>query len=241
MARGCVTILPFLLVHTASRRDDNLISVATSLGLDEGLARKALQPQSLGSVCFLSPAGQAVLLKAALTQRGERRINLVTTREEALEQIQGALERNLSSPERDGQGDFGGSNTITSGFAPLAEAVILNPYYLSSWGKKKVLGQCVEEGEGLGPRKELFELAARQLSERWRSPPKGLSSSPVKATARERTAEVDLVIGLSASDASERAFCSRVKAGWRLKVGGQTRILESVKVEEGIGGDDSSR
>lgn len=234
-------ILPFLLVLTVFRRDENLISVATSLGLDEGLARKALQPPSLASSCFLSPAGQAVLLKAGLTQRGERRINLVTTREEALEQIQGALERDLPPPDRDGRGDVGGSNTIASGVAPPAEALILNPYYLSSWGKKKVLGQCVEEGEGLGPRKELFELASRQLSERWRSPPTGLSSSPVKATARGRTAEVDLVISLSASDPPERAFYSRVKAGWRIKVGSQTRILESVEVEEGIGGDDSSR
>ncbi|CAM9322479.1 unnamed protein product, partial [Ectocarpus sp. 8 AP-2014] len=243
LSRVVCSLAPFILDADRPKveRDENLISVATSLGLDEGLARKALRPPSLASSCFLSPAGQAVLLKAALTQRGERRINLVTTREEALEQIQGALERDLPPPDRDGRGDVGGSNTIASGVAPPAEALILNPYYLSSWGNKKVLGQRVEEGEGLGPRKELFELASRQLSERWRSPPTGLSSSPMKATARGRTAEVDLVISLSASDAPERAFYSRVKGGWKIKVGGQTRILESVKVEEGIGGDDSSR
>ncbi|CAB1117847.1 unnamed protein product [Ectocarpus sp. CCAP 1310/34] len=243
LSRVVCSLAPFILDADRPKveRDENLISVATSLGLDEGLARKALRPQLLASSCFLSPAGQAVLLKAALTQRGERRINLVTTREEALEQIQGALERDLPPPDRDGQGDVGGSSTIASGVAPPAEALILNPYYLSSWGKKKILGQCVEEGEGLGPRKELFELAARQLSERWRSPPTGLLSSPVKATARGRTAEVDLVISLSASDAPEKVFYSRVKAGWRIKVGSQTRILASVKVEEGIGGDDCSR
>ncbi|CBJ26942.1 possible MAPK [Ectocarpus siliculosus] len=243
LSRVVCSLAPFILDADRPKveRDENLISVATSLGLDEGLARKTLRPPSLASSYFLSPAGQAVLLKAALTQRGERRINLVTTREEALEQIQGALERDLPPPDRDGRGDVGGSNTITSGVAPLAEALILNPYYLSSWGNKKVLGQCVEEGEGLGPRKELFELASRQLSERWRSPQTGLFSSPMKATARGRTAEVDLVISFSASDAPERAFYSRVKAGWRIKVGSQTRILGSVKVEEGIGGDDSSR
>ncbi|CAM9110918.1 unnamed protein product [Ectocarpus fasciculatus] len=239
LSRVVCSLAPFVLDadRPKAERDDNLMAVATSLGLDEEVARKALRPPSLASSCFLSPAGQAVLLKAALTQRGERRINLVTTREEALEQIQEALEQDLSSPE----GDAGRIQRTASGLAPPADALILNPYYLSSWGKKNVLGQCVEEGEGLGPRKELFELAARQLSERWRSSPTGLSSSPVKATARERTAEVDLVICLSASDALESAFCSRVKDGWRLQVGGQTRILESVKVEESIGGDDSIR
>ncbi|CAN0234772.1 unnamed protein product, partial [Ectocarpus sp. 12 AP-2014] len=243
LSRVVCSLAPFILDADRPKveRDENLISVATSLGLDEDLARKALRPPSLASSCCLSPAGQAVLLKAALTQRGERRINLVTTREEALEQIQGTLERDLPPPDRDGRGGVGGSNTIASGVAPPAEALILNPYYLSSWGKKKVLGQCVEEGEGLGPRKELFELASRQLSERWRSPPTGLSSSPVKATARGRTAEVDLAISLSASDSPEKAFYSRVKAGWRVKVGSQTRILESVKVEEGFDGDDCSR
>ncbi|CAM9625644.1 unnamed protein product, partial [Hapterophycus canaliculatus] len=49
--------------------------------------------------------------------------------------------------------------------------LVLNPYYLSPWGRKRVQGKRVEEGEGLGPRKELFELAAKQISQRWRSPP----------------------------------------------------------------------
>lgn len=47
-------------------------------------------------------------------------------------------------------------------------ALVLNPYYISPWGRKKILGKRVEEGEGLGPRKELFELAAAQLTARWR-------------------------------------------------------------------------
>lgn len=52
-----------------------------------------------------------------------------------------------------------------------APALILSPYYLCAWGKKRVLGERVEEGEGLGPRKELFELLADQLSQRWRHQP----------------------------------------------------------------------
>lgn len=57
---------------------------------------------------------------------------------------------------------------------PPAPLLTLNPYYLSPWGKKKVLGKHVEEGEGLGPRKELFDLAARQLCARSRAVPQTL-------------------------------------------------------------------
>lgn len=56
----------------------------------------------------------------------------------------------------------------------------------------------MEEGEGLGPRKELFELAARQLSAKWRyaalTPFKKVSficaACPV-CNAHDRRADVD--------------------------------------------------
>lgn len=57
---------------------------------------------------------------------------------------------------------------------PPAPSLTLNPYYLSPWGKKKVIGKHVEEGEGLGPRKELFDLAARQLGALSRAVPQTL-------------------------------------------------------------------
>lgn len=199
------------------------------MGLDGGLARQALRPSSLSSLCLLSAAAQAVLLRAGLTEAGERRINLVTTREEALEQIELALESETPVTS-------GGGGSLAAGLpsSPATSAIILNPYYLSPWGKKRVLGKRVEEGEGLGPRKELFELAARQLSERWRLPPPASPSSQspsVTATAQEGTAEVELVINPLA-DASQRAFLARVKEGWKVKVGGQTRTLSSVQIQE---------
>lgn len=203
--------------------------MAASIGLDEGLARQALQPSSLSYLCLLSAAAQAILLRAGLAEAGERRVNVVTPREEALEQIELALES--ENPVT----SVGGSS-LASGLrlSSPTSAIILNPYYLSPWGKKRVLGKRVEEGEGLGPRKELFELAARQLSERWRSPPPASPSSQspsVTATAHEGTAEVELVINPLA-DASQRVFLGRVKEGWKVKVGRQTRTLSSVQTQE---------
>lgn len=77
---------------------------------------------------------------------------------------QSALERELG-----GDGGFQEKHADKSGTPTLPlVALTLNPYYLCPWGKKKILGKRVEEGEGLGPRKELFELAAAQFTERWR-------------------------------------------------------------------------
>lgn len=74
---------------------------------------------------------------------------------------QTVLERELGPAKNNGDE----SSALAGGAEKVA--LILNPYYLSDWGKKKVLGKSVEEGEGLGPRKELFALAAGQLGERW--------------------------------------------------------------------------
>lgn len=52
-----------------------------------------------------------------------------------------------------------------------AEVILLNPHYACPWGRKKVLGKRVEEGEGSGPRRELFDLAAAQLCQRWNPTP----------------------------------------------------------------------
>lgn len=227
--------------------------MAASIGLDEFLAKHVLRPSSLPPSCLLSPASQAVLLRAALTDCGERRVNLVTTRGEALESIEQALEerRREFSPcaggggSGSGRGRGSGANRgrdATAAAAGKTEALILNPYYLAPWGKKKVLGRSVEEGEGLGPRKELFELAARQLGERWRSPPpmppppSPSVSPPVTATAREGTAEVELVVHAPPDGPDGGAFLLRVKDGWKVMVGGQTRILEGVKVTQEVGG-----
>jgi len=43
----------------------------------------------------------------------------------------------------------------------------LCPYYKSQYGKKRSEGFAVEEGEGLGPRKELFALITEQLRSPW--------------------------------------------------------------------------
>lgn len=45
----------------------------------------------------------------------------------------------------------------------MEAAVLLVPYFKSEFGKKVVEGQNVEEGEGMGPRKELFSLLSAQL------------------------------------------------------------------------------
>lgn len=219
--------------------------MAVAIGLDETLAKRALRPSPLPSSCLLSPASQAVLLRAALTDGGERRINLVTTRGEALEQIEQALEQQQEQRELSlsAGGGGGGGGGVNPGRGSTA-ALILNPYYRSPWGKKKVLGRSVEEGEGFGPRKELFELAARQLGERWRSPPPQPSPStsppPITATAREGTAEVELVVCPPPDAPDGGAFLLRMKDGWKVRVGGQTRVLEGVRmIQDGGGGGGS--
>lgn len=75
------------------------------------------------------------------------------------------MEKEFSTAEGVG-GNARGARTEK--FERSTSALVLYPYYLSSWGKKKMLGKKVEEGEGLGPRRELFELAAAQLSQRSR-------------------------------------------------------------------------
>lgn len=78
---------------------------------------------------------------------------------------QTVLERELGG-DGGAQGKYGDGRGTPP--LPLATALTLNPYYFCPWGKKKILGKRVEEGEGLGPRKELFELAAAQFTELWR-------------------------------------------------------------------------
>lgn len=102
--------------------------------------------------------------------------------------VQAVLERELEGEEEGRTTAYGGEGKTRRRFPntrdPPPPSLVLNPYYLSSWGKKKVLGQRVEEGEGLGPRKELFELAARQLSARWRAqPPPSSKRQAVHAVA----------------------------------------------------------
>ncbi|CAM9591806.1 unnamed protein product [Scytosiphon promiscuus] len=256
LSRAVCSLSPFVLDsdRPKAEREEDLVGVAVSMGVDDGLARQILLQSVPLSSCLLSPAGQAVLLRAALCGGGERRVNIVTTRKEALDQIEKALQSELEVAEETGSRSTTRISTADGGRSPshvtATAALVLNPYYLSPWGKKRVMGKRVEEGEGLGPRKELFELAARQLSERWRSPPSLLPSplspavgpSPVvTGTAREGTAEVDLVIHAEPPSSSERAdaapssafsFLVRIKAGWKIKVQGQTRTLESVEQEQ---------
>jgi hypothetical protein len=133
---------------------------------------------------LLTPASKALLLHAAITyNRPVVRVTVVTERETVLANTLQAMKDAIL-------------NAISNNGSSAAAAIILNPYYKSSYSSKQITipgstqSVTVEEGEGLGPRKELFFLLAEQLQSQWQ--PVAVSSSTVMLSAREGNAEVKL-------------------------------------------------
>jgi hypothetical protein len=132
---------------------------------------------------LLTPASKALLLQAAMTcDKPIVRVTVVTERETVLANtLQAMKDANHS--------------TVNNGSSSAAAAIILNPYYKSSYSNKQITvagstqSVTVEEGEGLGPRKELFFLLAEQLQSQWQ--PLTVSSTVV-LSAKEGSAEVKI-------------------------------------------------
>lgn len=106
---------------------------------------------------LLGPAAKSDLLHLNLAlshPSTTKRLTLTTARPEALERCIALFEKS-SLLEREDTRSAGAS-------------VVVCPYYTSPFGKKTSEGHAVEEGEGLGPRKELFSILALQLQQKWR-------------------------------------------------------------------------
>jgi len=102
---------------------------------------------------LLTATAKALLLATRMaTKYPERRVALTLSREDALLRTFDLLE----------------SVGLLEKNKPQTSNTILCPYYKSSFGKKVVEGFTVEEGEGLGPRKELFSLISTQLTNPWK-------------------------------------------------------------------------
>jgi len=71
------------------------------------------------------------------------------------------------------------------------EPVLLDAYYPSPFGTKAVGGVSVEEGEGQGPRKELFALVSQQLQEPWRVVEGAKATVHLSFTPGRATADVE--------------------------------------------------
>jgi hypothetical protein len=142
---------------------------------------------------LLTPASKALLLHAAMTcNKPVVRVTAVTERETVLASTLQAMQD--------------ANHNASSNNASSAAAIILNPYYKSSYSSKQITvpgttqSVTVEEGEGLGPRKELFSLLAEQLQSQWQplaigsgsSGSSSSSSSTVTLSAKEGNAEVKL-------------------------------------------------
>jgi len=100
----------------------------------------------------LSPTSKSLFLYISITNGGISRLTLTTFRDNCLSTCRNLLEH----------AGYFESDVDDRSF-------VICPYYRSEFGKKISEGHNVEEGEGLGPRKELFVLMSQQFLERHRS------------------------------------------------------------------------
>lgn len=102
----------------------------------------------------LGPTGKSLLLKIKMMDGIIKPVAVLGKREEMLNEVFKVL-RSLDVLQNHRQSD--------------RAQYILSPYFVSAYGEKVVNGVKVEEGEGLGPRKELFRLLSYQMQEKYRA------------------------------------------------------------------------
>ena len=146
------------------RSVNNVLSLISALLLDaevsieqkEGGLKKlqsllGIPSLTAGStLTILTPTSKSIFLYLALSRSGISRLTLTTWRDAALVNCSNLL-RHAGYLDSDRN-----------------EATVICPYYRSDYGKKRSEGLAVEEGEGLGPRKELFVLVSEQFTQKHR-------------------------------------------------------------------------
>ena len=152
---GSNDLLPSLLQNHSV---NSLLSLVSALLLDTevshssklaglaGLAKLLGLPPLTECMSVLSPTNKGLFLYMEITKLGASRLTLTTFRENSLETCRKLLEHAgyLESEVDD-------------------RSFVICPYYRSNYGRKISEGYSVEEGEGLGPRKELFALISEQF------------------------------------------------------------------------------
>jgi len=110
-------------------------------------------PNLKNSPAILNPSTKALFIYMDITKEGVSRLTLTTGRGEALSKCKGLLSHS----------GFFKSNNLTND----EKCCVICPYYKSEYGQKRSEGHRVEEGEGLGPRKELFSIISEDFTSQW--------------------------------------------------------------------------
>eukprot|EP00750_Incisomonas_marina_P005033 INCI13584.1.p1 GENE.INCI13584.1~~INCI13584.1.p1 ORF type:complete len:817 (-),score=177.06 INCI13584.1:28-2478(-) len=134
-------------------------------------------------------AGKALLLNLYIGNRTP--LDIVLSRETVFDDLVVALRDDSGNNDR-----------------PLEQpsVVTLRAYFKSEYGKKRVNGHQVEEGEGLGPRKEFYSLASLDLSSAWRG-------------QRRLEGSIAAAKGASTVTGRDTRFLRDVQKGMRISVG----------------------
>ena len=142
----------------------------------------------LEHMAVLDHAGKALLLNLHISNHVP--VDVVLSRETVFGDLVAALRDDDSRPLQ------------------RPSVLTLRAYFRSQYGKKSVKGHQVEEGEGLGPRKEFYSLASQQLSSSW----KAVNAQPLKGAV---TAEKG---GVTVTGVGTR-FLRDVQKGMRISLG----------------------
>ena len=134
----------------------------------------------------LDHVGKSLFLNLYIGQRVP--VDLVLSREDIFEDFVAALQGDDSRPLRE------------------AGVITLRAYFKSEYGGKEINGTRVEEGEGLGPRKEFYALASLYLKAGWRDKVAVEGTVTIKKGAREVRGQ-------------DTKFLRDVQKGMRLSVG----------------------
>jgi hypothetical protein len=162
---------------------DAEVSQASKMDGIRNLEKLLGLPKLTDRTGVLSPTSKALFLHMKITSEGVSRLTLTTYRDNCLSTCRNLLEH---------AGYF--ENDVDD------RSFVICPYYRSEFGKKISEGHNVEEGEGLGPRKELFILMSQQFLQKYRS--------------------IDVVL----------KGCSGEKGGNTISYGGSSYALDDVKV-----------
>ena len=156
---------------TYSQKLSGLRSLSSLLGI----------PSLNNTPALLNPSTKSLFIYMEITKDGVSRLTLTTSRPEALPKCKALL-------------DHSGylEDDKTSQLSADEKCCIICPYYKSEFGKKVSEGENVEEGEGLGPRKELFAILSEAFTSDWEATVAKSSAHPLRGSGRDGFAEIQI-------------------------------------------------
>ena len=177
----------------------------------EQLERLLGMPAILEHPALLTPTSKSIFLYLRLSRTGLQRLTLTTSRETAWDDCVALLQRE-------------GYIMTARAALGMAQSCVIHPYYKSPYGKKLVDGHSVEEGEGLGPRKELFALLSAHVQQQWRA------TASVRVDARP--GEAVIRPSDKAGEQNRTAFADKLVVGCRVAVGAGGTAFQVTRVRQ---------